>query len=51
MPIVGIKNATNKEVRLDALAPLLKDESILVDENSALLREELDSYPKGIHAM
>ena len=49
VPIVGIKNTTNKEVRLDALAPLLKDESILVDENAALLREELDSYPKASH--
>lgn len=49
VPIVGIKNTTNKEVRLDALAPLLKDESILVDENAALLREELDSYPKCAH--
>lgn len=49
VPIVGIKNTQNKEVRLDALAPLLKDESILIDENAALLREELDSYPKAAH--
>lgn len=49
VPIVGIKNTQNKEVRLDALAPLLKDESILIDENAALLREELDSYPKCAH--
>lgn len=49
VPIIGIKNTTNKEVRLDALAPLLKDESLVVDENAALLREELDSYPKSSH--
>ena len=49
VPIVGIKNTANKAVRLDALAPLLKDESILIDENAALLREELDSYPKCAH--
>lgn len=49
VPIVGIKNTQNKAVRLDALAPLLKDESILIDENAALLREELDSYPKCAH--
>lgn len=49
VPIVGIKNTANKAVRLDALAPLLKDESILIDENAALLREELDSYPKAAH--
>lgn len=49
VPIVGIKNTQNKEVRLDALAPLLKDESILIDENATLLREELDAYPKAAH--
>lgn len=49
VPIVGIKNTQNKAIRLDALAPLLKDESILIDENAALLREELDSYPKCAH--
>lgn len=49
VPIVGIKNTANKAVRLDALTPLLKDESILIDENAALLREELDSYPKCAH--
>lgn len=49
VPIVGIKNTQNKAVRLDALAPLLKDESILIDENALLLREELDSYPKCAH--
>lgn len=49
VPIVGIKNTQNKAVRLDALAPLLKDESILINENALLLREELDSYPKCSH--
>ena len=49
VPIVGIKNTQNKAVRLDALAPLLRDESIVIDENAALLREELDSYPKCAH--
>lgn len=49
VPIVGIKNTQNKAVRLDALAPLLKDESILINENALLLREELDSYPKCTH--
>lgn len=48
-PIIGIKSNTNKEIRLDSLAPLLSEGDLLVYENDNLLKEELDTYPKGIH--
>ena len=48
-PIIGIKSNTNKEIRLDSLAPLLSDGDLLIYENDNLLKEELDTYPKGAH--
>lgn len=49
IPIIGIKSNTNKEIRLDSLAPLLSEGDLLIYENDNLLKEELDTYPKGAH--
>lgn len=49
VPIIGIRNAAHKNVRLDALSPLLSQEDMRIDTNALLLREELDTYPKCAH--
>lgn len=48
-PILGIKNTTNKEVRLDSLSTLLSEGDMLIHEKDLLLQEELDTYPKCPH--
>ena len=49
IPIIGIKNSSHKEVRLDSLSPLLKSQTFLIDKKSTLLIEELETYPKSAH--
>ncbi|WP_305862499.1 phage terminase large subunit [Helicobacter cholecystus] len=49
LPIIGIKSTAHKEVRLDALSPLLKSQTFLIDKKSTLLLEELETYPKCAH--
>jgi len=49
IPIKEFKNNIPKEIRINSLAPLIKDETILIDKNAALLRDELDTYPKSPH--
>ena len=50
IPIVkSLRNNIPKEIRLNSLAPLIRDETILIDENAHLLLEELDTYPKAPH--
>ena len=49
IPIKPIKNSAPKELRINALAPLVKDEIILIDAKAQLLIEELDTYPKAAH--
>lgn len=50
LPITPLNNAgVPKELRIDSLAPLLDDETILIDESSLILIEELDTYPKAPH--
>jgi predicted phage terminase large subunit-like protein len=43
------RNTVSKELRLMSLAPLVQDETILIDENDDLLIEELMTYPKAAH--
>ncbi len=43
------RNTVNKELRLNSLAPLIKDNTILINENDDLLLEELMTYPKAPH--
>lgn len=49
LPIIGIKNTSHKEVRLDGLSPLLKSQTFLIDKRSTLLMQELETYPKCAH--
>lgn len=49
LPIIGIKSTAHKEVRLDSLSPLLSSQTLLVDQKSTLLHEELETYPKCAH--
>ncbi len=49
LPIVPIKNTTNKELRIDALSPLINNQTILIDKNSHTFIEELETYPKSAH--
>lgn len=49
IPIIGIKNTKNKEIRLDGLSTLLSQGDMLIQEQDFLLREELDTYPKCPH--
>lgn len=43
------KNTASKDLRLNSLAPLIKDETILINEDDYLLIEELMTYPKSAH--
>lgn len=49
LPIVEIKNTAAKELRIDSLSPHISDGTILIDQNSHLLIEELGTYPKAAH--
>lgn len=49
LPIVEIKNTTSKELRIDALSPLINNKTILVDKSSSTFIDELDTYPKAPH--
>ena len=49
IPVKEFKNNVPKELRINSLAPLIKDETILIDEKAELLRDELDTYPKSAH--
>ena len=44
-----LKNKITKELRIDALSPYICDGTISIDENSHLLIEELQTYPKAPH--
>ena len=44
-----LKNKIAKELRIDALSPYICDGTISIDENSHLLIEELQTYPKAPH--
>ncbi|WP_163565279.1 hypothetical protein [Helicobacter suis] len=46
---VELKNNAHKEIRIDSLAPLLVDRTLLVDSYSHELINELESYPKSAH--
>lgn len=43
------KNSVSKDLRLQGLAPLIQDETILIDINDDLLIEEMMTYPKSPH--
>ncbi|SFP60802.1 phage terminase large subunit [Hydrogenimonas thermophila] len=49
IPVKEFKNNIPKEIRINSLAPLIKDETILIDSSSHLLIDELDTYPKSAH--
>ncbi|WP_163532709.1 cell division protein FtsH [Helicobacter suis] len=44
---VELKNSAHKEIRIDSLAPLLVDRTLLIDAYSHELISELESYPKS----
>jgi len=43
------KNFVAKDLRLQSLAPLIQDETILIYKDDDLLLEELLTYPKSAH--
>ena len=49
MPVITYHNTTQKELRIEAMAPLFKDGTILVHEDDFIFHEELDTYPKSPH--
>lgn len=49
LPIVPLNNTVPKELRIDSLAPLVEDGTMSIHEDSLLLIEELDTYPKAPH--
>lgn len=49
LPIKALRNTVSKELRIDSLSPYVTDKDILIDINSHLLVEELDTYPKAPH--
>lgn len=49
LPIKPLRNTVSKELRIDSLSPYVTDGDILIDVNSHLLIEELDTYPKAPH--
>lgn len=49
LPVVEIKNKVAKELRIDSLSPYINDGTILIDEQSHLLIDELTTYPKAAH--
>ncbi|WP_121022870.1 hypothetical protein, partial [Helicobacter vulpis] len=46
---IELKNSAHKEIRLDSLAPLLSERTLLIDAYSHELIAELESYPKCAH--
>jgi predicted phage terminase large subunit-like protein len=49
MSIKEFRNTAPKELRIQTLAPLIKNGDILIDKTSTLLIDELDTYPKSAH--
>jgi len=49
IPVVTYNNTAPKELRIEAMAPLVKDGTILIHEHDYILQEELDTYPKAPH--
>ena len=49
LPIVELKNSVAKELRIDSLTPPINNAQILVDKNSLIFIDELDTYPKSAH--
>ncbi|EPE8819139.1 phage terminase large subunit [Campylobacter jejuni] len=49
LSICELKNKVAKELRIDSLAPYINDGTILIDNNSNLLIEEILTYPKAAH--
>lgn len=49
LPIVPLKNTVPKELRIDSIAPHINSGDFLIDEQSLLLIDELDTYPKSAH--
>ena len=49
IPVVTYNNTAPKELRIEAMAPLIKDGTIAIHEHDYILHEELDTYPKAPH--
>lgn len=49
LPITELKNSVAKELRIDSLTPPINNAQILVDKNSLIFIDELDTYPKSAH--
>lgn len=49
LSVCELKNSVSKELRLDAFAPYVTDQTVLICVDNNLLIEELDTYPKAPH--
>lgn len=49
LAVKALKNTAPKALRIDSIAPLIADETILVHQADHLLIEELESYPLAAH--
>ena len=49
IPVKTYRNTSPKQLRIEAMAPLVKEGTILVSKEDYLLIEELETYPKAPH--
>ena len=49
IPVITYNNRASKELRIEGIAPLYRDGTIMVHEDDRIFREELDTYPKSPH--
>ena len=49
IPVITYNNTAPKELRIEAIAPLVRDGTIPIHQHDYLLKEELDTYPKAAH--
>jgi len=49
IPVIEYRNTSPKELRIESIAPLVKDGTIVIHQDDKILQEELDTYPKSPH--
>jgi len=49
IPVITYNNTAPKELRIEAMAPLIKDATIMIHADDYILQEELETYPKSPH--
>ena len=49
IPVITYNNTAPKELRIEGMAPLVRDGTIRIHKEDYILQEELDTYPKSPH--